>query len=96
MVTGDRIGGEKMMVYNVEYRFPLLKEQGLVGLVFFDAGNVFTKDESYTFSGIRRSAGGGLRWYSPIGPLRLEYGWNLNRRDYEKSGRWEFTVGGTF
>ena len=94
--TGDRIGGEKMMVYNVEYRFPLLKEQGLVGLVFFDAGNVFTKDESYTFSGIRRSAGGGVRWYSPIGPLRLEYGWNLDRRGDEKSGRWEFTVGGTF
>ncbi|UCF57088.1 MAG: outer membrane protein assembly factor BamA, partial [Deltaproteobacteria bacterium] len=40
--TGDRIGGEKMMVYNLEYRFPLLKEQGLMGLVFFDAGNVFT------------------------------------------------------
>jgi outer membrane protein insertion porin family len=95
-LTGDRIGGEKMMVYNLEYRFPLLKEQGLVGLVFFDAGNVFTKDENYTFSGIRRSAGTGLRWYSPIGPLRLEYGWNLDRKDDEDSGRWEFTVGGTF
>ncbi len=94
--TGDRIGGEKMMVYNLEYRFPLLKEQGLVGLVFFDAGNVFTKDENYTFSGIRRSAGTGLRWYSPIGPLRLEYGWNLDQKDDEDSGRWEFTVGGTF
>lgn len=94
--TGDRIGGEKMMVYNIEYRFPLLKEQGLVGIAFFDAGNVFTKDESYTFSGIRRSAGTGLRWYSPIGPLRLEYGWNLDRKDDEESGGWEFTVGGTF
>lgn len=94
--TGDRIGGEKMMVFNVEYRFPLLKEQGLIGLVFFDAGNVFTKDESYTFSGIRRSAGTGLRWYSPIGPLRLEYGWNLDQKDDEESGGWEFTVGGTF
>jgi outer membrane protein insertion porin family len=95
-VTGDRIGGEKMMVFNLEYRFPLLKEQGLVGLVFFDAGNVFTKDENYTFSGIRESAGAGLRWYSPIGPLRLEYGWNLDPQDDEKTGRWEFTVGGTF
>jgi outer membrane protein insertion porin family len=95
-VTGDRIGGEKMMVYNLEYRFPLLKEQGLVGIAFFDAGNVFTKDENYTFSGIRRSAGTGLRWYSPIGPLRLEYGWNLDQKDDEASGRWEFTIGGTF
>ena len=94
--TGDRIGGEKMMVYNLEYRFPLLTEQGIVGLVFFDAGNVFTKDESYSFSGIRKSVGTGIRWYSPVGPLRLEYGWNLDPRYYEASGGWEFTVGGSF
>lgn len=94
--TGDRIGGEKMMVYNFEYRFPLIKEQGVVGLVFFDAGNVFTKDENYTFSGIRRSAGTGIRWYSPIGPLRLEYGKNLDQQAGESSGEWEFSVGGLF
>jgi outer membrane protein insertion porin family len=94
--TGDRIGGEKLMVYNLEYRFPLVTEQGVTGVVFFDAGNVFTRDEDYTFSGIRRSAGGGLRWYSPIGPLRLEYGWNLDQQGDEASGNWEFSVGGMF
>jgi outer membrane protein insertion porin family len=94
--TGDRIGGEKMMAYNLEYRFPLLKEQGVVGLVFFDAGNVFTDEENYTFSDIRRSVGTGIRWYSPVGPLRLEYGHVLNRRTGEPSGNWEFTVGGVF
>lgn len=94
--TGDKIGGEKMMVYNLEYRFPLFKEQGFVGLFFFDAGNVFTEEESYTFSGIRRSAGCGIRWYSPLGPLRLEYGWNLDPLEDEDSGQWEFTVGGYF
>ena len=94
--TGDKIGGEKMMVFNVEYRVPLLKEQGIVGLVFFDAGNVFTKDENYTFSGIRDSVGAGIRWYSPMGPLRLEYGKNLDPREGEASGKWEFSVGGTF
>lgn len=94
--TGDKIGGEKMMVYNVEYRFPLIKEQGVIGLVFFDAGNVFTKDENYTFSGIRRSAGAGIRWYSPIGPLRLEYGKNLDPLEGETSGEWAFAVGGIF
>ena len=60
--TGDRIGGEKMMIFNIEYLFPFLKEQGMVGLVFFDAGNVFTKDESYGFSDNRRSVGTGIRW----------------------------------
>lgn len=94
--TGDRIGGEKMMAYNLEYRFPLLEEQGVVGLVFFDAGNVFTDEENYTFSDIRRSVGSGIRWYSPVGPLRLEYGHVLNRKEGEPSGNWEFTVGGVF
>ncbi len=95
-VTGDRIGGEKMMVYNLEFRFPLVKEQGVFGVLFFDAGNVFTADEEYAFSGIRRSAGGGIRWYSPIGPLRLEWGYNLDQKPGEASSSWEFTIGTPF
>jgi outer membrane protein insertion porin family len=94
--TSDRIGGEKMMVYNLEYRFPLIKDQGVVGIVFFDAGNVFTKDEDYTFSGIRMGAGGGIRWYSPAGPLRLEWGKNLDPKPDEPSSVWEFTIGTPF
>jgi outer membrane protein insertion porin family len=95
-VTGDRIGGEKMMVYNVEYRFPLVKEQGVVGVLFFDAGNVLTKEEDWTFSGIRRSAGAGIRWYSPVGPLRLEWGYNLDQKPGEAKSNWEFTIGSPF
>jgi len=95
-VTGDRIGGEKMMVYNIEFRFPLLKEQGVVGVLFFDAGNVFTKEEDLTFSGIRMSAGAGIRWYSPVGPLRLEWAYNLDQRPGEASTNWEFTIGSPF
>jgi outer membrane protein insertion porin family len=95
-VTGDRIGGEKMMVYNIEFRFPLLKEQGVVGVLFFDAGNVFTKEEDLTFSGIRMSAGAGIRWYSPVGPLRLEWAYNLDQRPEEASSNWEFTIGSPF
>jgi outer membrane protein insertion porin family len=96
LTTGDRIGGEKMMAYNFEHRFPLIKEQGVVGLVFFDAGDVVTQDEDFTFSEIRRSAGTGIRWYSPIGPLRLEWGKNLDPQGDESSSRWEFSVGGLF
>ena len=94
--TGDKVGGEKMMVYNFEYRFPLLKSQGVTGLVFFDAGNVWRKEQNYSFSDLRTSAGGGIRWYSPIGPLRLEYGINLDPRPDEDSGKFEFAVGGSF
>ncbi|MFC1867866.1 outer membrane protein assembly factor BamA [Thermodesulfobacteriota bacterium] len=94
--TGDEIGGEKMWVYNIEYRFPLLKEQGVVGLVFFDAGNVFTKEEDFEFKA-KRSYGAGVRWYSPIGPLRLEYGRKLDEVPGDDSaGGYEFSVGGTF
>jgi len=95
-LTGDRIGGEKMMVYNVEFRFPLAKEEGVVGVLFFDAGNVFTKDEDYSFDGIRRGAGAGIRWYSPIGPLRLEWAKILDRKPGEPADNWEFTIGTPF
>jgi outer membrane protein insertion porin family len=94
--TGDRIGGEKMMVYNLEFRFPLQKEQGVWGVVFFDAGNVFTKDEEWTFKGIRMGAGAGIRWLTAIAPLRLEWGYNLNRKPDEDSSNWEFTLGTPF
>lgn len=94
--TGESIGGEKMMIYNVEYRFPLLKEQGVVGVLFFDAGNVFGKDDNYTFKDIRTAAGGGLRWYSPLGPIRIEYGYVLNPRPGDPTGNVEFSIGGFF
>jgi outer membrane protein insertion porin family len=93
-VTGDKVGGEKMMVYNFEFRFPLLKEQGVTGVVFFDAGNVFRKEESWTFTDIPMSVGAGVRWYSPLGPIRLEYGYILNRRPEDSTGGVEFQVGG--
>ena len=94
--TGEDIGGEKMMVYNVEYRFPLLKDQGIIGVVFFDAGNVFGKDDTFTFSDIRKSVGAGLRWYSPLGPIRVEYGYILSPRPDDPTGNVEFSIGGFF
>jgi outer membrane protein insertion porin family len=99
-ITGDKIGGDKMMVYNLEYRFPLIKEQGIIGLVFFDAGNVFGygegPGEDFTFSGIRTSVGGGVRWYSPMGPLRLEWGYNLDPQYNEAQSKFDFTIGTVF
>jgi outer membrane protein insertion porin family len=94
--TGRPAGGEKMMIYNLEYRFPLIKEQGVVGVLFFDAGNVFAKDDTYSFSDIPRSVGAGVRWYSPLGPIRIEYGYILNRRPDDPSGNVEFSIGGFF
>ncbi len=94
--TGQTIGGEKMMVYNFEYRFPLITEQGVIGLVFFDAGNVYGENDSYSFSNIRKSTGVGVRWYSPMGPLRVEYGFIIDGRPEDPSGNLEFAIGGLF
>lgn len=95
--TLDRIGGDKFFQINTEYRFPMpgLKQFGFMGLVFFDCGNVYGKSWALT-PNVRTSVGGGFRWFSPMGPLRLEWGYNLNKKPWERQSAWEFTVGGTF
>lgn len=95
-VTGEKIGGTKQMIYNFEFQFPLIKEQGVIGLVFTDLGNVYQSKENMSFSELRKSAGLGVRWYSPMGPLRLEWGKNLDPRPGEASSKWEFSVGTLF
>ena len=91
------LGGEVEAVANLEYTFPLLKEAGLKGVVFFDAGNASTTIGN-TFSNFLTSYGAGVRWFSPIGPLRLEYGIPINPREGidKSSGRLEFSIGSIF
>jgi outer membrane protein insertion porin family len=90
------IGGEQMVQFNFEYIFPLYKSAGLKGLIFFDAGNVFTKDQTIDLGNLRTSVGVGVRWYSPIGPLRLEWGYNLEPKPWENQSNWEFSIGTFF
>ncbi|MCP4747078.1 MAG: outer membrane protein assembly factor BamA [Desulfobacteraceae bacterium] len=91
---GKEYGGHKMVQFNLELIVPLYEKLGLMGVVFYDTGNVY--DDNIDFSDMRQSAGGGFRWYSPLAPIRIEYGHILDRREDESSGRWEFTVGGEF
>lgn len=90
------VGGEKMMVFNAEIAFPILREQGLYGIAFFDAGNVWSKNDKYEFGDLKKSYGGGLRYLSPMGPFRIEYGKVLDRGPDDSSGQWEFTMGSMF
>jgi len=93
----NEIGGDKFVQFNVEYLIPLSKEAGIVGVIFFDAGNVYNENEDIDLSDLRESAGYGFRWYSPIGPIRLECGYILDPKEGEdKGGRWEFTMGAAF
>lgn len=94
---GDEKGGDKSFFFNVEYLVPLHKEMGIMGLVFFDAGNVWDDDQSIDFE-LCKSVGAGVRWYSPLGPLRLEYGYPLDdvETNEDRKGRFEFSVGQFF
>jgi outer membrane protein insertion porin family len=94
--TGDRIGGDKMLLFNLEYRFPVLQKGGLWGEIFLDAGNVYADSDTYDLSNVRKSVGLGMRWYSPMGPLRIVYGVNLNPEEDEDKTVFDFTMGGAF
>ncbi|MBN2568339.1 MAG: outer membrane protein assembly factor BamA [Deltaproteobacteria bacterium] len=89
--VGDTIGGRTMVCFNAEVLFPFIKDAGIKGVVFYDTGNVW--ENGYHLEDMRQTAGVGVRWYSPIGPLRLEWGHVLDRKDDESASRWEFTIG---
>jgi outer membrane protein insertion porin family len=89
--TGDIIGGMTMMNFNAEFIFTLIKNAGMKGVLFYDTGNAW--ETGYHFEDMRKTAGAGIRWYSPIGPLRLEWGYVLDRKTDEPDSRWEFTIG---
>lgn len=92
---GIEIGGDRYVQFNLEYFYPIIKDAGFMGLFFYDAGNAY-EGGPIDFEELRESAGFGIRWYSPMGPLRLERGYILDRKPGEGSGRWEFTIGGFF
>lgn len=95
-INGDLLGADKELIFNLEYVIPLVKEARINGVIFYDAGSGFGKDDSITISDLRTSAGGGFRWLSPIGPLRLEWGYNLSPKRGERQGIWEFSIGTLF
>ena len=94
--TGERIGGTRMAYVQVENRFPISKSVFLYGVVFFDAGTVWTKDDGFKTSEIKKSVGFGFRWLSPIGPLRFEWGFNIDRKPGEDKSNFNFQIGGFF
>ncbi len=94
---GNEVGGDKYVQFNVELIWPIFKDAGFVSLLFFDTGNVYKASENFDLGGMRETAGFGFRWYSPMGPLRIEYGRILDKKDTDDgTGRWEFSVGQAF
>jgi outer membrane protein insertion porin family len=98
---GDFIGGETEAYFNFEYIFPLYEALSIKGVTFFDVGNAWSSDDVWgeddtAFASWRYSTGLGIRWLSPLGPMRFEYGWNLDARDYEDNGKFDFMIGRFF
>jgi outer membrane protein insertion porin family len=71
-------GGNAVLVLNAELRVPIWGDLGAVA--FLDGGNVFARVDDFDVGAIRGAAGFGLRYRSPIGPLRLDLGFKLDRQ----------------
>lgn len=88
-------GGEQQLYYNLEFQFPLINEAGIKGVVFYDIGYA---DDSLDLSDFRSNVGFGFRWFSPIGPLRFEWGFPFDRDEAysERAVNFEFAIGSPF
>ncbi|MEJ2728793.1 MAG: outer membrane protein assembly factor BamA [Deltaproteobacteria bacterium] len=96
---GNSVGGDKYVQFNLDLFFPLLKEQGVYGDLFFDTGKVYGDNEKIELDpgDLRQSAGLGILWKSPLGPIRLEYGFILDREKSDHGiGNWEFSMASAF
>ncbi len=101
--TNDALGGKYLVGHNIELTFPLgtaLDDLGVNGLLFTDGGlvtefdnatNQVTDDTTY-----RISAGAGVHWRSPIGPLRLEFGIPLVKAAEDDTQIFSFNIGSRF
>jgi outer membrane protein insertion porin family len=96
------VGGNKELLTNWEVEFPVLSDAGLRGVVFFDAGNVYSEQQrifdpqAAGRMGLLMSVGVGARLFTPMGPLRFEWGVPLTRRPIDEASRFEFTIGSFF
>ena len=91
---GEAAGSQYGFAVTNEIIFPIYRELGLMGALFCDFGRGF--DSLSDITPIKVGVGFGIRWISPFGPLRIDFGWNPNPQEHEKSSVTEFGVGTTF
>ncbi len=98
-VTGSFIGGPKKLVGNIELQTPFPgagNDKSLRLFGFMDVGNVYAEKEKYDFSALRASAGFGLSWISPLGPLRFAYAVPTRKFSGDRIQRLQFQIGTSF
>ncbi len=93
------IGGTRTWINNFEIESPIVKQAGISTVVFFDAGNAFGDvwgEGPINPLGLRTAYGFGLRWFSPMGPLRFEWGFPIDPREDERKVVFDFSMGSLF
>jgi outer membrane protein insertion porin family len=93
---GNIMGGDRALFSNVECLFPLVDRLKLNGVTFFDMGNAWNVSDSLFMTDVKAGVGVGIRWVSPMGPLRIEYGWKINPQKGEDPGAFAFAMGQLF
>jgi outer membrane protein insertion porin family len=91
--TNDPLGGESMLIGNIEYLYPLF--DFIKVAAFYDIGNAWEKVNDFGTGGLKSSVGLGVRLKTPIGPITLDYGIPLNKEPGELkkgSGKFHFNV----
>jgi len=96
-LTNEPRGGNAMILFNLEASFPLVlvPVKDLYYSIFFDTGNVFEKVTDFDLSKLERAIGFSLKFKTQMGPLRLDFGWNLKKRP-GGSFEWNFGIGNVF
>jgi outer membrane protein insertion porin family len=92
-------GGTKRVVGNAEIFFPVpgMKDSSQLRLsTFVDTGNVYTAEQDISLSDLRFSAGAGISWYSPFGPIKLVFAKALNPKTTDRTQMIQFQLGQQF
>ncbi len=91
------IGGKALFLLNFELTFPFVSSiRNLRGAVFYDTGNVYARRKEFSLTSLRDAVGFGLRYRTPLGPIRFELGWNLDAPEGEKKVIAFITIGNVF
>jgi outer membrane translocation and assembly module TamA len=92
--SGFPLGGNGLVIFNGELRLPLRGGLGVVG--FVDTGNVFKRVVDIDLGELRTALGFGVRYKSPVGPIRVDLGFKTHRRENEGLTAWFVTFGQAF
>jgi outer membrane protein insertion porin family len=96
-VSSKPIGGKALLLFNFELTFPVVSTlKDLYGSIFYDKGNVFSARKQLSLGGLQDALGLGLRYRTPLGPVRLEIAWNLDAPSGEKNVLGFITIGNVF